>query len=576
MCGIVALLGARSDADGVERAIERLHHRGPDATRTYADADVALGHTRLSIIDLSEGGSQPMTSSDGRYVITFNGEIYNYLELREELVNYPFRSQSDTEVVLAAWSKWGAACLDRLVGMFAFVLWDRIEREAVAVRDRLGVKPLVFAALPDGGLALASEIKALHAAGVPAKPDSIAWATYLAIGLTDYSSRTFWQGVEALPAGCLLRWRPGASGHVLQRWYDLAERVGTDLDRRDTDVVRDEYLALLQQSVRLRFRSDVPVGINLSGGIDSSTLLGLVQTVRGPDSDVKVFTFVTGDDRYDELPWVEEMLQRTRHPLVPCVLRADDVPELAAKIAAAEDEPFGGIPTLAYSTIFARARREGVIVLLDGQGMDEQWAGYDYYRSATGDAAVVQGSVDPIARPECLARELVALAETLSPANPFPDRLRNLQLRDALYTKIPRALRFNDRISMLSSTELREPFLDHRLFELALRQPADRKIHDGNGKWLLRQITTELIPDRVRLAPKRSLQTPQREWLRGPLSGWANDLLETAFATHASWFDVPAARAAWRAYQNGAGDNSFWVWQWLSIALIDRTPIARG
>jgi asparagine synthase (glutamine-hydrolysing) len=566
MCGVVALLGAGDGETKIARSLASLRHRGPDSTAFSVENDVALGQTRLSIIDLSQAGRCPMTSADGRFVITFNGEIYNYLELRAELGDYPFRSHSDTEVVLAAWARWGAACLDRFIGMFAFVLWDKQAREAFAVRDRLGVKPLYYAALPDGGLALASEIKALHAAGIPATADPIAWATYLTTGLTDWSPRTFWQGVEALPAGCLLSWHAGAQGHQIHRWYDLAAHIGPELDRREVSVVREEYLALLEDSVRLRFRSDVPVGINLSGGVDSSTLLGLVHAVRGPDSDIQVFTFATEDERYDELPWVEEMLRHTRHPLRTCVLRPAEVPDLAARIARAEDEPFGGLPTLAYATIFERARREGVIVLLDGQGMDEQWAGYDYYR-ADAAAPIVQGASDPPVRPECLARELVATAEPFAAPSAFPDRLRNLQLRDAAYTKIPRALRFNDRSSMAASTELREPFLDHRLFELAMRQPPERKIHDGTGKWLLRQISAQLVPDSVRLAPKRPVQTPQREWLRGPLRGWAGDLIETAFATHAAWFDVAAARAAWREYQDGHGDNSFWVWQWLSIAL---------
>ncbi len=568
MCGIVAIAGG-APGTSVTRALSRLHHRGPDAQGGWSDAYVALGHTRLSIIDLSDAGRQPMTSTDGRYVIVFNGEVYNYLELRAELTEYPFRSQSDTEVVLAAWARWGAACLDRFVGMFAFVLWDTHDHELIAVRDRFGVKPMYVAELSNGnGIVLGSEIKALHEAGIPEVPDSIGWATYLVSGLTDHSPRTFWQGVTALPAGCTMHWRPGHAPQI-RRWYDLAEHVGTDYDRRDASVVRDEYLALLEQSVRLRFRSDVPVGINLSGGVDSSTLLGLVHAVRGPDSDIHVFSFATGHPEYDELRWVEEMLQHTRHPLVKCMLSAGEVPELATRIARVEDEPFGGLPTLAYSTIFARARSEGVIVLLDGQGMDEQWAGYDYYRGSLDGAPVplVQGSIDPAVRPECLAREFAYLAEPFVSPTPFPDRLRNLQLRDALHTKIPRALRYNERISMAASTELREPFLDHRLFELAMRQPPERKIHDGTGKWLLRQIAAQLIPDPVRLAPKRPVQTPQREWLRGPLRGWANDRIEAALATRKDWFDVPVARAAWRAYQGGLGDNSFWVWQWLSIAL---------
>ena len=256
-----------------------------------------------------------MMSADGRYVIVFNGEVYNYEELRRELSDYPFRSKSDTEVVIAAWARWGTASLDRMIGMFAFAVWDTHERTLVAVRDRFGVKPLLYAALPDGSLVMASEIKALHAAGVRAEPDQIAWASYLVRGVSDLPDRTFWTGISSVPAGCILRWIPGKPP-TTQRWYDLAANVGPEFDQRDRSVVASEYLELLRESVRLRFRSDVPVGINLSGGLDSSILFGLVQTVRGRDSDVKVFSFATGDDRYDELPWVELMLAGSQHPLV--------------------------------------------------------------------------------------------------------------------------------------------------------------------------------------------------------------------------------------------------------------------
>jgi asparagine synthase (glutamine-hydrolysing) len=271
------------------------------------------------------------------------------------------------------------------------------------------------------------------------------------------------------------------------------------------------------------------------------------------------------------------MLERTRHPHVDCRLEARDVPALAVSVADAEDEPFGGLPTLAYARLFEEARRRGVLVLLDGQGMDEQWAGYDYYRGSG--APLVQGTAHTPVRPECLVPEFRARAIPPEFPAPFPDRLRNLQYRDARYSKIPRALRFNDRVSMRSSTELREPFLDHRLFELALRQPAARKIEGDRGKVLLRRIAAPLLPGRVVEAPKRPLQTPQREWLRGELAGWATECIEAALAARGGeWLDAGAVRSAWADYRQGASDNSFFVWQWIGLGLLaergaaDRRP----
>jgi asparagine synthase (glutamine-hydrolysing) len=255
---------------------------------------------------------------------------------------------------------------------------------------------------------------------------------------------------------------------------------------------------------------------------------------------------------------------------VACLLSPDEVPEFAADVQRSQDEPFSGIPTLAYAKLFENAREEGVIVLLDGNGMDEQWAGYDYYRpSANGSSAsIVQGTEERPVRPECLNPDFASLAPPVDFPSVFPDRLRNLQYRDTRFTKIPRAMRFNDRVSMRSSTELREPFLDHRLFELAMRQPPERKIEANQGKKMLRQIASDFLPARLSQAPKRALQTPQREWLRNQLKDWADEQIRVALGGPlAAWLDKKSVLDSWEHYCRGNGDNSFYVWQWITIGL---------
>jgi asparagine synthase (glutamine-hydrolysing) len=570
MCGISGWAGTGWKRDHLNAMVTALSHRGPDDTGFYVNSGgtIGLGHNRLSILDLSAAGHQPMIDSTGRLHLVFNGEIYNYLELRAEMPDYPYKSQTDSEVLLAAYQRWGESCLDHFVGMFAFILWDEEKQQLFASRDRFGIKPLFYHLEPNGSLLLASEIKALHAAGVDPEPDPVAWATYLADGLYHHSERTFWAGVQSLPPGGKLTWQAGKL--TVSRWYDLAEKVA-EADTRPVDVVMVEYLALLEQSVAFRFRSDVPVGINLSGGLDSSILLSLVHRIQGPESDVKAFTFVTGDPAYDETPWVQQMLAQTRHPSILCLLTADEVPALAKSVQYHEDEPFGGMPTLAYARLFERARAEGVIVLLDGNGMDEQWAGYDYYQSALQGktAGLVQGTKEKPVRPECLIPDFAAQAEKFPFPVASPDPVRNLQVRDIVYTKIPRATRFNDRISMRVSTELREPFLDHRLVELALRQPVESKIQGETRKVLLRKMAACLAPSGVVEAPKRPLQTPQREWLRGPLAKWTEVQIETALHVYdGTWLNADAVRAAWQEYLRGGSDNSFYVWQWVSLGLL--------
>lgn len=567
MCGVAGIFGWPGDTAELRRRLELMNeaqrHRGPDDCGVWVDeeAKAGLGHTRLSIVDLTAAGHQPMGSADGRYWISFNGEVYNHVELREELRDYPFRSRTDTEVALAAWARWGEGCLNRLVGMFAFVVWDRWMREVIAVRDRFGVKPLHFAAPAGRGLIVGSEVEALFTAGVEREPDLRTWATYLAKGWSDHSERTFWKAVQSLPAGCLMRWREG--NHTIRRWYDLKEHTLEQEDGLSDAEAAGQYLGLMEESVRLRFRADVAVGINLSGGLDSSILLGLVHAARGESVGVQAFTFTTGDDSYDELPWVREMLGRTRHELVECRLSGEEVPHLHEDVMRHEGGPYGGVPTLAYAKLFAEAGRRGVKVLMDGQGMDEQWAGYDYYEGheEAGQASVVQGSRDRAVRPECLTEEFLRCAEEVSAPGIFGDRLRDLQYRDVCLTKLPRALRYNDRVSMRAGVELREPFLDHRLMEFALRQPGHRKIRKGTRKYLLREIARELVPEGVVFAPKRAVQTPQREWLRGELREWAEEGIRRALRT--GWFRGEAVWEEWEGFLAGKSDNSAYVWQWI-------------
>ncbi|CAN5348637.1 asparagine synthase (glutamine-hydrolyzing) [soil metagenome] len=574
MCGIAVMAGPGWSHEQLSAMAACQRHRGPDDRGRFVSKDgtVGIAHERLKIIDLSEAARQPMTDPEGRYWIAFNGEIYNYVELRSELASrYAFRTTSDTEVLLAAYREWGEACLDRLIGMFAFVVWDEREGRLFAARDRFGVKPLFVHEAPEGGVWLASEIKALHAAGVPREPDAVTWATYLATGMYDHAERTFWRGIRQLPRGSFLTWK-GGQGIRVETWYDPAERaIRQGPDERADREVGEELEALLKESVRLRFRSDVPVGICLSGGFDSSLLFGLVGWHLG-GKPVPSFTFHCGDDRYDEVPFVRMLVGSSHSTAHFCLLEASEVPELVSLVQAVQDEPFGGIPTLGMAKVHERARQEGITVLLDGNGLDEGWAGYDYYQRASEideGMGPVQGSRTRSTGPDSLTPEFAALAESFVPPRPFGEPLADLQYRDLCFAKIPRAMRFADRVSMLFSRELREPFLDHRILELGLRQPPERKIRGGTGKWLPRQVAARVLPAGVREAPKRPVQTPQREWLRGPLRGWAEGRIEEVIDRFGGdWLDACAVRKAWDRYREGEGDSSFFVWQWISLAMM--------
>ncbi len=334
-------------------------HRGPDGHGSYVDRSglAQLGHVRLSILDLSDAGRQPMASPDGRWWLAFEGEIYNFLELRSALPDYPFRTRTDTEVLLAAWITWGEAALDRLVGMFAFMIWDSLEQKLTAVRDRFGVKPLVYHVPEAGRLAMASEIPGLEAAGCRLAPDESAWAKYLLQGSQNGTARTFWQDVQRVPPGHLLDWSPGGPPHT-REWYDLRAVVGDTIDTRDEEAVTIDYRMLLAEAVRYRFSSDVPVGVAVSGGVDSSALLASISGLAGdgvPTSDhIAAYTFVTGDPAYDERPWVEALhaAYPTSSSVVPLTPR--EVPSLARDVSGTHTWALRRVATLGQRHSFQR------------------------------------------------------------------------------------------------------------------------------------------------------------------------------------------------------------------------------
>jgi len=573
MCGIIGIIKEGISNVVLDNMLSVQKHRGPDATGKFHSQNnqAHLGHNRLSILDLSEAGTQPMISTSGRYVIVLNGEIYNYREIKVELgTKYQYQSETDTEVVLNAFVEWGKDCLNKLIGMFAFAIWDNETSKLFIARDRLGVKPFHYHLNKDG-LYFSSEIKALFAAGIEKQPNFDTWATYLSTSAYDVNNQTFWKDILKLPAGHYGYYSIN-EGLSLHRWYYLPDVTGVDFDPRPMALVQEEYLELLKDSINLRFRADVPLGFNLSGGLDSSALLGMVDLVQGKDSNITSYSFYTNDDRYDELPWVEDMLKTTKHPLKPCLLTADDVMNLAEKVQYHQDEPYGGVPTIAYSQVFNTARKDGNIVLLDGQGMDEQWAGYDYYRKAgtTISSPTLQGSINLLNPNDALSEEVKKYGLKWAVDSPYPDLLRNLQYRDAFYTKIPRALRFNDRVSMSYSTELREPFLDHRLFELAFQQPREFKIQNETGKWFMRDLLKNYLPSTIVEAPKRALQTPQREWLRNELKDWTYSHIDNMFNVPLSLlFNKDQVYKLVEDYMNEKTDNSFFIWQWISISLLN-------
>jgi asparagine synthase (glutamine-hydrolysing) len=433
MCGIAGYHDARRPATAhrTRAMTDRLVHRGPDAsgvvlvdTRTGATSsgepgapntyDLALGHRRLSILDLTEAGRQPMSSADGRKWIVYNGEIYNYVELRDELRarGHRFRTATDTEVLLAAYAEWGIECLQRCNGMFAFALWDGDARALYLARDRLGVKPLYYAH-GDGWLVFGSEIKALLAHPlVPRAPDDAIVYDFLALRLADHTERTFFEGISCVPGAHYLEYRPGRAPE-LRRWWDC--RPARAIDCSDAEETRaiDRFRELFDDAVRVRLRSDVPIGTCLSGGVDSSSIVVTANRLMFDgthDRSIvgerqRTFSACFEDARFDERPFIDRVIGATgasTHRVFPSDAKLwDELPALVAQM----DEPFHSTSQYSQYNVMRLVRESGVTVTLDGQGADELMAGYGGYHS------VVVATLVRAMRPIAAMKEAVATAK---------------------------------------------------------------------------------------------------------------------------------------------------------------------
>jgi asparagine synthase (glutamine-hydrolysing) len=611
MCGFAAIFdhtGAPAPAAVLSAMAQALHHRGPDDRGVFTDGPVGLASTRLSIHDLSPAGHMPMVDDETGNVIAFNGEVYNFKEIRDQLGRERFRTGTDTEVVLKAYATHGERCLELFNGIFAFALYDRKARRLFCARDRMGVKPF-FHARMGGRILLASEVKGILAAGVAATPDRTTIGEYLTLGLYDHSRRSFFDGISQLPPGSAMT--IDAAGIREWRYWDLRpadEAASTQAGPGALEAAQDELVALLQDSIRLQMRSDVPIALHVSGGLDSTLLLGLVHAAAGGQGGIRAYHYCYGEPRYDETPHVEEVGRRMGWRIEPVVLRPAEVPALAAEAMWQQEQPYPGVVGLARHNLIRRAYAPECKVILEGQGGDEVFAGYRYYLGPhvmdllrEGDVDEAEATIAAFARrngmTEAAAQRVMmnglaayfradrsadgssfvkldcihpSLRQTPAPEweQPFRSQLLNMQYRDLFHTKLPRILRSCDRASMGYGKELRVPFLDHRLVEFSFRLPGRLKIVDGQQRALLRDAARRFLPDALIDAPKRPVVDPQRDWLAGPLAEWAGDILASRGLAERGILDQPAVLAEFDRYRADDGRaNSFHIWQWISLEM---------
>jgi asparagine synthase (glutamine-hydrolysing) len=634
MCGIAGFLHHTPDAESVtSRMTDTLHHRGPDAGDIWNDTDagIALGHRRLSIVDLSPAGDQPMSSASGRYVISYNGEIYNFTTLRPELETsgYRFRGHSDTEVLLAAIEERGVhGALDCVSGMFAFALWDRLERKLTLARDRVGKKPLYYGWC-NGAFLFGSELKAFKRH--PAFDNSI---SRTALGeLVRYGwipePLSIYSAVRKLPPGCLIQVRPDTAPWSAEpRHYWQANEVCGNVSARGFDGHYGDAVnrldSLLQNAVGKRMVADVELGALLSGGIDSTTIVAMMQ--RQADHAVKTFTIGFTDPKFNEASHAAAIARHLGTDHHELYVTPEQCLELVDQMPAVYDEPFGDIsqvPTLLVSRLAGR----NVKVVLSGDGGDELFAGYTHYFEGLRQWRRLQRTPAPLGS---LAHSLSRRYERFSwevfgggaGTGPMPvwKRLgsklekrtrgwhrttpqRYLLDRNSRYTQpdelvidyVPSDLVVDsesqwvtaadpllqmqhldyigylpgdilvkvDRASMAVSLEVRAPLLDTRIAEFAWSLPAGFLADRAGGKRIPRDVMRRYVPRELTDRPKRGFSPPVEDWLRGPLHDWALDLLDPASLSQEGYFRPREVETVWKQHMAGWRNHSNLLWSLL-------------
>ena len=613
MCGfgaVIGLNGAAADVRVVRRMADVLAHRGPDDAGFHSSANVAFGFRRLSILDLSQASHQPFVSDDGQLVMVFNGEIFNYVELRRELIalGHRFRSTGDTEVLLRSYQQWGRDCVRKFNGMWAFLIHDLRRGVVWGSRDRFGVKPLYYRRVDDT-LLFASEIKALRAATrTPLTPNWSQAATFLCVGGTEAISSggaTFYRDVWQLPAGTAFE--VGFDGNMRQwKYWSLPE----ELSEAPSDAV-ERVRDLLTDSVKLRLRSDVPVGVSLSGGLDSTSILSIIAGERrnAPAGEAlpQLHAFSYMPPEFDESKYVLAVTDATGAVLHRAQITPDAMWESLPSLLRFHDEPVHAATAFVGFEIYRLAAQTGIKVLLTGQGADETFAGYPSYfsdrwytdlrrgraltavREAT---AYCRGHGRPVGRELARLASRAALIEAnrLPPyralmrdrrarvALPYRDwfspdlqayafepeqrapgghTLRDHLVRSTEFGPLPLYLRIEDRNSMAHSVEARLPFMDYRLVSYAFQLPGDLKIRGPWNKYVVREAMKGILLEDIRTRrDKMGFPTPVSGWLAGPLRQRVRDVIQSREFRERGIYDTPAIQSALERHARGEADVS--------------------
>lgn len=567
MCGIAGIISPNSlevNEDLLQSMAKALAHRGPDGQKHWIndEGNIGFAHRRLSIIDLSDAAAQPMHYLN-RYTIVYNGEIYNYIEIKEELRKhgYSFSTQSDTEVILAAYDYWKSECVQQFDGMFAFAIWDEKKKKLFAARDRFGEKPFYYYE-ENGHLVFASEMKALWAIGIEKKTDPKMLLNYITLGQVQNvkeKKETFFENIYSLPPAHHLSFYPFEEKLSILSYWDINREKETVYKEEDAI---EKFTALFNESVKKRLRSDVPIGTSLSGGLDSSTIIATISKLKATNDSIKTFSAVFPGFEQDESKHITQISNSFNIENFQVTPSADELIKTFEKLCYHQEEPFPSSSIFLQYKVFERASKQQVKVLLDGQGADEILGGYHKYIHWHLQQLIGRGKFSQLKNDIKIFKEnnltfnwgfknylasyfpshIAILLEKIeyrkivrnkNITNEFSNSLsgRELEgiykpivtkLNDLLYYNtmqvgLEELLRYADRNSMAHGTEVRLPFLSHELVQFIFSLSSDLKIHNGWTKWLLRKAMEKKLPDEiVWRKDKIGYEPPQQQWMNQP------------------------------------------------------------
>ena len=606
MCGFAGIIGKTLETETLQKGMASIRHRGPDSEGIERNQDWVMLHTRLSIIDLSPNGSQPMKDSRTGVTLVFNGEIYNYRELIQNLPEDSFVGKSDTEVLLRLYLREGIQCVSKLRGMFAFAIHDPRNKKTFLVRDRFGIKPLYY--FFDGKvLIFGSEIKPILSFGVKPELNLQVVYDFLENGFLAHNEETFFKEIRSLPAASVLEFHENKMS--IQKYWDLPHSSRGPLDFKEAE---EKLYDKLLESVRLHLISDVPVGISLSSGLDSQILTYFLSKVSG--GNFHTFTFGYADQTYDEIIKVEKTrfpISLTRHQI-----RMDPetmIHELEQAIHFFE-MPLGGLGTLSATSLMRHARKAGIKTLISGEGSDEIFAGYKYYFyshfrdlyesnhpgvlerelekfNATGQERLEIGNDSfkrlvlnetrcvrapdgsDLHQESFLGKVFSSFQrENSGRRQSFEKKhLRKAMAKDLFEAKLPKLLWFQDRASMSSGVETRVPFLDHELAEFAWDLPEEFLIRNGSSKFILKSMLKNIFGVDYLGTTKHYVATPQREWLKWKLQDKIIAYLDKGILASSDLIDYPKFKSAYQSYSESKElGNSFFVWKILNLEILLR------